>query len=489
MQVYDVVVIGAGIMGCTVARELSRYKLDVLVLERAHDLGEGSSKANSGIIQAGFHARGGSLKGRSCVEGNALFPALTQELEVPYINCGGLMVAFNDIGIDKLREKALRAEMSGAAPMPIISGDEARALEPRLSKRVIAAMWAPTTGIISPFAFVLALAQNAYSNGVEFRFNSEVEHIERKASGSQDSCYVVHLKDGRHIATRYVANMAGDEAMLLDAQVHPADYIIKPRVGEFLVFDKQDPIDAITHVIYQAEETDEGGTLLSPTIEGNLLAGPTSRNISDFLDRRTTRKGLEHVWRVAKKLIPDLDISKVISNFAGVRTNIANVDKEKKDFIVRVSALRFVSALGIKNPGMTSSPALAKRVVKLLSEEGLRLEEDEAFSPRRKAYTPFLKCAKKQQDALIKNDGSYGRVLCRCESITEGDVRAILASDLAPTSLDGLKHRLRTGMGRCQGAFCTPRIVSIMAREAGIPETSVIKGEYGGTLVARRVKP
>lgn len=480
----DVAVIGAGVMGCAVARELSRYRLDVLVLERAHDMGEGSSKANSGLVQAGFHARGGSLKGRSCVAGNALFPALTDELGVPFINCGGLMVAFHDGGIEKLREKAARAVESGAAPMPIVGGDEARALEPRLSPRVVAAMVAPTTGIVSPFDLVFAMAQNAFANGVGFRFNAGVERVEACPGGG----YTLHLAGGGRVVARYVANMAGDGAMPLDSQVHPGDYVIEPRIGEFLVLDKQDPADAVTHVIYQAEENDEGGTLLAPTVEGNLVVGPTSRNVRDFLDRSTTQAGLDHVWRVARKIIPDLDKGTVIANFAGVRTNITNVGKDKKDFVVRASAPGFVSALGIKNPGMTASPALARMAVGLLAGEGLALEADSAFNPYRKAYVPFLERSKAEQDALIRKDPRYGNVVCSCEGVTEGDVCAVMAGDLPPTTLDGLKHRLRIGMGRCQGSFCHPRTVPVLARALGVPETAVAKGESGGRLVMRAVK-
>lgn len=485
MHIYDVVIIGAGVMGCAVARALSRYKIDVAVLEKAHDIGEGSSKANSGIIQAGFHARGGSLKGRSCVDGNALFPALVKELDVPYKNSGGLMVAFNDEGIEKLREKAARAVQSGAAPLPIISGDEARAREPRLSERVVAAMVAPTTGIISPFDLVYATAQNAEANGVEFFFNSEVERIEHSQSSKP---YLLHLKDGSTIGVRCVANMAGENANTLDAQVKPADYVVKPRVGEFLVLDKQDPATAITHVIYQAEENDEGGALLAPTVEGNLVAGPTSRDVKNYHDTATTQAGLNHVWRVAQKIIPDLDKSTVITNFAGVRTNIVNVEKEKKDFVVRASAERFVSALGIKNPGMTSSPKLARLVVDLLVKEGLTLEPDPLFEPRRKAYVPFLKSKASRQKALVKSDESYGTIICRCEQITEGDIRAILRAPFAPTTMDGLKRRLRVGMGRCQGGFCLPRAVSVLAQEAKKPAAFIKKGEQGGFPVLGQSK-
>lgn len=494
MEKVDVAVIGAGVMGCAVARELSRYKLDVLVLERAHDVGEGSSKANSGIVHAGFHPRGGSLKGRSCVEGNAAFPQLCAELQVPFVRSGGMMVAFDEGGVEKLREKARRAQLNGAGELPIVDGDAARRIEPRLSQRVIAAMVADSTGIVTPFDLVLGLAQNAARNGVRFRFNARVERIER-ATGAGDGCtaeggrrYVLHLEDGGAVAARFVANMAGDAAHVMDAQVHPADYVVRPRLGEYVVFDKQDPARAVTHVIYQAAEHDEGGTLLAPTVEGNLLAGPTSVNVRRFDDTASTARGIAHVVGVAKKIIPDLDEGRIIANFAGVRANIVNVSKELKDFVVRVSAPGFVSALGIKNPGLTSSPALACLAVRLLAEEGMRLEEDPAFDPHRQRYVPFLQRDGAEQKRLMEADEAYARVICRCEGVTAGDVRAVMAQPLPPSTMAGVKRRLRCGMGRCQGAFCQPRVAAVMADALGVPQRSVPAGERGGRFVLRSVK-
>ena len=466
----DVVIIGGGIIGCMVARELARYKVDVLVLERASDVGEGSSKANCGIIHPGFHARGGSLKGISSVEGNALYTQLATELEVPFERVGGLYCAFGPAGMEKLREKQERALLNGAGKLPIIDGDAARALEPRLSKEVIAALEADSTGIISPFALVIACAENAAENGVKFQFNACVERIERDGAS-----WMLHLKDGSAIRAPRVVNTAGDMAAVLDAQVRPADIIVRPRRGQFYVFDKQGEPGKpapIRHVLYQAQESDEGGTLISPTIDGNILAGPTSENVRYFHQNATDAAGLDHVRRVALKVVPDLDLGEVITSFAGIRANITNLVKEKKDFIVRASAPGFVSTLGIKNPGMTSAPALAKRVVRLLKEDGLVLEEDPRFNPHRKRRVPFLQCSEKEQRVLLKQDPSFGHVLCRCEIITEGDVRRELAGVLPPTDFEGLKHRLRLSMGRCQGAFCKPRVNEILEGKSVTPPDS-----------------
>lgn len=480
---WDVAVIGAGAVGCAVARDLARYQLSCVVLERAHDVGEGSSKANSGIVHAGFQPRARSLKGLSCVRGNELLRTLVHDLEVPFVPCGGMMVAFDDNGVEKLREKMERGVANGAPGLRIVDGDEARSVEPRLSPAVTAALMAPSTGIVSPFALVCALAENAWDNGVEFRFRAAVERVEPCAGG-----WRLHGADGSAEEARFVVNAAGDEAALLDAQVHPADVVVRPRLGEYLVFDKQDPARAVTHVLYQAAQTDEGGTLLAPTVDGNLLAGPTSRNVRDFRTAATSAVGLAHVARVARKLVPDLDMGAVIRNFAGVRTNIVNVSKELKDFVVRPAAPGFVSVLGIKNPGLTASPALAREAVAALHREGLPLRERPDFNPHRERYVPFLERDGADQARLLAADARYGRVVCRCENVTEGDVRAVLRHPLAPTTLSGVKRRLRCGMGRCQGQFCEPRLVQAVADAWGCAPSAVPEGEYGGRVVMREVK-
>lgn len=482
MKHYDVIIIGAGILGTMTARELSRYNLNVLVMERAYDVGEGATKANSGILYAGFHPRGGSLKGISCVQGNKRYSNICKELNVPMSYIGSLFVAFHEEGILSLHEKMKKGIENGATDLKIISGDEARKMEPHLSPKVLQALYAPSTGIISPFQLILAVAKSAHLNGVEFLFQTMVTGITSKQNG-----YSLHTSQGDFTAN-YIVNTAGEQAAFIESWIRPADLIIKPKRGQYYVFDKQPEHFKINHVIYQAQENDEGGTLITPTVDGNLLVGPTSENVSSFHSNETTEKGLIHLQSVAKKVFPQIDMTRIITSFAGVRANISNVVKEEKDFVLRRSAPGFVSALGIKNPGMTASPYLAEKMIELLRSDGLLLIPKKNFTGEIPSNKPFLERSYKEQCELFQQNSAYGNIICRCEKITEGDILRVLKEPLPPRSLNGLKKRLRTGMGRCQGAFCTPNIIEILSREWQVPPDKILKSTEGSQLVKGWVK-
>lgn len=477
---YDVVIVGAGILGCLTARELKKYKLDVLVLDKESDIGEGATKANSGVLYAGFHPRGGSLKGISCARGNRMHEQLCKDLDVPMEYTGSLFVAFHDEGIEAIEEKMKKGIKNGVPDMKMISGDEARAIEPMLSKDVIGAMYAPTTGIVSPLKLVLHTALNAAENGVEFKFDTLVEDIRR-----EEGCYRIHANNGEFEAD-FVVNTSGEGAADLERFVKPRDLEIKPKRGEYMVFDCPSPI---RHVIYQAQEHDEKGTLLAPTVDGNMLAGPTSYTARSYKCTETSQKGIDHITRVARKILPELDLGTVIASFAGIRANIENVPKEEKDFVVRLSADGFVSALGIKNPGMTASPYLVHKIIGLLEESGLRCENNDEFQPIYRAKPLFLKASPEVQAALLAENPAYGNAVCRCEGITEGDILAVLDSALPPHNLNGLKKRVRTGMGRCQGGFCTPQIIDILSREWNVSPEKILKKGPGSPVVKGRLRP
>lgn len=431
---YDVAIIGGGILGAMTARELSKYKLNIAVLEKAYDVGEGATKANSGVLAAGFHPRGGSLKGVSCVTGNAMYTEICRELNIEMRRTGSLYAAFNADGENMLREKMEKGLQNGltAESLYVIDGTEARRLEPGLSSRVTAALYAQTTGIIAVFSLILRMAQSASINGVEFLFDAEVKKLEAQNAG-----YVLHTSRGE-VKTRYVVNTAGEMAMTVEQWVRPADLVIRPRRGQFVVFDKQGD-KCIKHVLYQAQENDEKGCLLAPTIEGNILAGPTSENVRTYRNTETTGAGIEHIIKVARKILPDLDLGEIITTFAGVRANIKNMAKEDKDFIIRRSAPGMVSALGIKNPGLTAAPYLTKTMIDLLEKEGLKLERNPQYQPELRLPERFTMLDSDKQGSMFAREPRYGNVICRCEEVTEGDILRVLAEPLPPKTLTASK--------------------------------------------------
>lgn len=482
-QDWDVVIIGGGILGAMTAWELSRYELRILVIDRAYDVGEGAAKANSGILYPGFQPRGGSLKGISCVRGSEMYDQICCDLDIPMKRVGSLYVTFHEDGDKEMMKKYRRGLENGTPGMEIISGAEARRMEPLLSKKVRQALYAPTTGIISPFSLIVSLSEAAAQNGVSFLFDCEARDIRLPQGGGPIQ---IDTSQGT-LSTAYLVNTAGENAAEMEHFVRKQELVIRPRRGQFYVFDKQAP-EILRHVIYQAQESDEGGTLIAPTVEGNIIAGPTSENVRFYENTDTTREGLAHVERVAKKILPELDMGRVITNFAGIRANITNVDKEHKDFVVRRSGPGMISALGIKNPGMTSAPYLAEHMICLLREDGLATKKKEDFRPQLKRQKPFLQSSPEEQRALFEEDPRCARVICRCEGVTEGDIIRALRSPIPPKSLNGFKKRLRTGMGRCQGAFCTSRILEIVCRETGRRPEEFLKSTKGSRLVKGRLK-
>ena len=478
---YDVVIIGSGIMGVTTARMLSKYKLNVAVLEKNYDIGEGSSKSNSGLLAAGFHPRIGSLKGISAVKGNEMYREICKKLNVPVDYVGSLMVAYGPSSVDHIHEKYKKGIGNGAPGLKLISGDEAREMEPLLSKDVTAALYSPTTAIVDVFKLVYHSAQLASLNGTKFIMNTNVKSIEKDGED-----FVLKTNNG-DFHSHYVVNTAGEDAEILEGCFRPRDLKIIPRRGQFYVFEKQNPCP-LKHVIYQAHETDEGGCLIAPTIDGNIIAGPNSEDVPNYNNTNTTKEGLDKIERVAKKIIPSLDMSKVITSFAGLRANIKNVDKEHKDFIIRQSVPKMISALGIKNPGITSAPYLCEIILEKLKEDGLELITNPKSTDTLNKQKNFFECTKEEQKRLLETDKDYAKIVCRCEKVTLGDIKRVLKEPLPPVSLDGIKKRLRVGMGKCQGGFCTPELLKILSKEWNIPVNEICKSTKGSELVKGNVK-
>ena len=483
---YDCVIVGAGIMGCMLARILSQYNLSVLVIEKARDIADGSSKANSGVLYAGFHPKAKSLKGISCVQGNGVYDKICFELDVHMQRIGSLLVAFGMDGEEKLYQKYGKGLANGVEGMRIITGDEARQMEPGLSERVTKALWAPSTAIISPFELVWALAISAKKNGVEFQFNTCLKSLD-----TTDDSICIHTNTG-DIYCDYLANVSGESADKIEQMVRGESYEITPRRGQYFVFDKQTPKQSLNHVIYQVQEMGEGGTLITPTTDGNICVGPTSQNVDSYSDKQTDQWGLAHVSRVARKVLPDIDMSKVITSFAGIRTNVVNIEKSKKDFYIRWSSDRVISALGIKNPGMTSAPYLCEMmssmILEAMGDKGFTAERKSDWDPYVKLIRPYLTLDEQEQKALYSQDPTCAKVVCRCEGVCEGDIRRVMRSEIPPSNVAGLKLRLRCGMGRCQGSFCTSKILEIMAQEMGCEVEDICKYEEGSNYVLGKVK-
>lgn len=464
MKIYDTIIIGAGVTGCAVARELSRYELSIMVLERESDVCEGTSKANSAIIHAGFDAVPGTLKARLNVEGNAMMDVLSQELDIPFKRNGALVVCWRESEIAVLRELMDRGERSGVPGLRLLTGDEARALEPCLQDDVCAALYAPTSGVVCPFELTLAFAENAVKNGVEFSLSTEVKGIEKA-----DGLFTVHTSRGDFTA-RSVINCAGVHADEIHDMVCAHRFSIRARKGEYMLLDKNAG-QTVHHTIFQIPTEMGKGVLVTQTVHGNLLIGPTAEDIDDKEDLSTTRDRLEEVKRVAALSVKGIPFNQVITSFAGLRAN-----DDTGDFIIREDEQTrgFIDVAGIESPGLSSAPAIAVYAAKLLGNV-LALKPKADFDPIRRGIPKLAQMDMAQRQALIAERPDYGQIICRCESISEGEILDSIRRPLGATTLDGVKRRVRAGMGRCQAGFCSPRVMEILAREQGITYGDVKK--------------
>ncbi|HRR33247.1 MAG TPA: NAD(P)/FAD-dependent oxidoreductase [Kiritimatiellia bacterium] len=469
----DVLVIGAGVVGCAIAREVSRYALRVCVLEQAGDVAEGSTKANSAIVHAGFDAVPGSAKARFNVLGNARFEDWCRELDVPFIRNGSLVAAFDDRDLAALKALRERGERNGVPGLRILAQDEVRALEPNISRTVIAALLAPTGGICCPYGLTFRLAEHAAANGVAFFFERRVVDVARAADG----LWQVTTADGGMFRTRAVVNAAGLYADELNNQVSAQKLSITPRRGEYLMLDKQ-YAGTFRATIFQVPTPLGKGVLVSPTVDGTLIVGPSAENIDDKSDTRTTAEGLQKVIESASRVWEQIPVSGVITTFSGLRAH-----GDRDDFVVGEvpDAPFFFNAAAMESPGLTAAPAVA---VWLAEQIGERLSAEQATHGAVPAYwKAFREMTDEQRVAAIADNPAYGRIVCRCENVTEAEVRAAIRCRVGARTLDGVKRRTRSGMGRCQGGFCTPRIIEIMCDELGWRPEQITKFGGGSNLL------
>lgn len=474
---YDVAIVGAGVIGCSIFRELTKYNLRVVVLEKEKDVSMGTSKANSAIVHAGYDPKEGTLMAKYNVKGNEMFEALCKELSVPFKRNGSLILSFNEEDMETIRALYENGTKIGVKNLKVLTKEEVLKMEPNLSEEIKGALYAPTGAIVGPFEYTIALAENAVQNGGEVKLKKEVISIEKK------DVFKIETSDGEIIEAKFVVNAAGVYADKIHNLICKESFKITPRSGEYFVMDKSQG-KVVSHTIFQCPSKFGKGILVTPTVHGNLLVGPDARDIEDKEDLGTEAKGLEAVREASMRSTKKINFRETIRNFAGLRANPST-----GDFIVEENdeVKGFVDAAGMKSPGLSAAPAIALDVVKILGEAGCKLEKKENFAAKREQIY-FMELSAKEKAELIKKDPKYGRIICRCESITEGEIVAAIKRSFGVLSVDGIKRRCRPGMGRCQGGFCGPRVQEIIAREYNIPLESVELEKDGSYILVGKTK-
>lgn len=474
---YDVIIIGAGVSGTACARELSRLDLKILVLEKEEDVCCGTSKANSGIVHAGYDAVSGSLMAQLNVRGNELMEEWAKELDFPFKRTGSLVVCRREEDMPLLWELKERGEKNGVKGLEIIGEKELKEMEENLSSEVIAALYAPTAGIVCPFGMNIAMAENAYTNGVEFQFDTLVTKIEKIEKG-----YRIDTEKGS-FKTKYVVNAAGVYADKFHNMVSEKKIEITPRKGEYCLLDKKAG-NHVNKVIFSLPGKLGKGILVTPTVHGNLLLGPTATDIEEKEGINTTEEGLKEIREKAGLNVKNLPLGQVITSFAGLRAH-----EKGHEFVIKEAedAKGFIDCAGIESPGLTSAPAIGELVAKMI-KEGLNPEKNKRFEGKRKGILFPHKLTKEERKQLIKEHPEYGNIICRCEMISQGEILDAIHRPLGAKSLDGIKRRVRAGFGRCQGGFCTPKIMEILATEYGTEENTITKMGKESILIMGRNK-
>ncbi|WP_053955371.1 NAD(P)/FAD-dependent oxidoreductase [Inediibacterium massiliense] len=461
---YDVAVIGAGITGTFVARELSRYDLKIVLIERDMDVANETTKANSALVHAGYDAKPNTLKAKLNAMGNPLFDQVCKELDVPFKRIGSLVIAFDEEDIESIKELYERGIQNKIPHLKLLSKEEVLNMEPNINQDIKGALYAPTAGIVSPWELAVALAENAMDNGVELKLNSEVTDINKIDDG-----YEIFIGE-EILKTKYVINCTGVHADQINEMVGPKTFEIHPRRGQYNILDKSAG-DFINHTIFQAPNKLGKGVVVAPTVHGNLLVGPDAEDLDDRENKSTTNERISFVRETARKTSKNIPFHETITSFSGLRAVPST-----GDFIIEESkdSKGFINVAGIESPGLSASPAIANYVVEIL-KGSTTLKENKDFNPIRKPFIRFMELSDEEKEEIIKKDPRYGKIICRCENITEGEIVDVIHRNAGATTVDGIKRRARPGMGRCQGGFCGPRVMEILARELNIQITDVMK--------------
>jgi len=478
MKKYDILIAGAGVTGSMLARELSRYRLSVCVLEKENDVACGASKANSGIIHGGHDPVPGTLKARLNSTGTPMLFEVCRQLNVPHRRNGSMVCAFapeEEPVIDELYERGLTNGIKG---LKILTGDEARVLEPQLSEKVTKALLVENSGIVCPYSLTIAAMGNAMDNGVQLKRNFEITEIIKTDEG-----FTVSSSDGQTVQGKYLVNCAGCYADKIAEMAGDGFFTIIPRAGEYMLMDKSEG-GRVSRTIFQTPGKDGKGILVTPTVHGNLLTGPTARQVENPGCTQTTASRLERVQKLAAKSVPSINFRQVITSFTGVRSSV-----ESGDFIIKMSETvdGLVHVAAIDSPGLSCCVSIAKYVVDILKNSGLCLEEKPDWDGTREDTLAFSKMNIEEKNRVIADNPSYGKIVCRCETVTEGEIIDALRRQPQATDLDGVKRRTRSGMGRCQGGFCSPYIMKLIAQYTGQDMTEVTKNGTGSYLVTHKL--
>lgn len=471
---YDVAIIGSGITGSACAYFLSKYRLKIAVIEKNNDVCCGTTKANSAIIHAGYDPHPETLMAKLNVKGSAMAKEICAKLDVPYNQIGSLVVAFSEEETKTVEELFERGNANGVPDLKILNREELKEAEPMISDEALCALYAPSAAIVNPWEYGLAMAETAVRNGAEILLESEVTSI-KKENG------VFKITAGeKEIEAKYVINAAGVNCDDVHNMIAPPKFKVIPSAGEYYLLDKSEGKRA-RHVIFQCPNKDGKGVLVSPTVHGNLIVGPNA-DARDKDDTSTKTRCLDFVREKAVKSVPSINFRENIRNFTGVRA-ATDID----DFIIEFACEGFLDLAGIKSPGLSAAPAIAELAVKMLGESGLVLEEKESFTDER-THLRFKHLSDEEKNNAVKKNSAYGRVICRCETITEGEIIDALNSPIPPVSLDGIKRRAGTGMGRCQGGFCGPKVLEIMAKYKNEPFEAVLQDNTGSVILTGKTK-
>ncbi len=475
MHKTDVVIIGAGAVGCAIARELSRYHIEVTVVEKNEDVGGDASKSNSAIIHTGYDASPDTLESQLVVAANPMYDTITKDLDVPFKRIGGILPAMSEEQFEKLPAILEKSFRNRVYDVEFKSGKELLKMEPNLNPKVLGGLYIPRESIIDPFILVQAYAENANENGVSFLLGTKVTGIkteEKRVAGVETTA--------GYIETKYVINAAGQYCDEIAEMVGKAEYHVVPRKGQFYILDKNTSCK-VNHIVLPIPTKVTKGKLMCPTIHGNMLVGPTAEDQPSKTDKSTTSEGLASIERDVKNLIPNVQIRDSITQYCGLRPNRI---PEGLHFDMYDDLEGYINLSGVRSTGLTLSAAMGKYVVMQMIYHGADLKLKDSYINRRKGIVRFRELDREQQAKLVKEDPRYGNIVCRCEIVTEAEILDAIHRPLGARSMDAVKRRVRAGMGRCQAGFCGPRVLEILSRELGCDPSEVMKNNPGSYMVA-----